>query len=166
MKPFFNVLLTVLFVGALAGVAGAQEDEPQDPWFPVRMCESTNNYQINTGNGFYGAYQFTIRTWDWIAGVASPEWVGVLPHLAPAEVQDLNAETLRTIRNGGLGHWPVCGLLYDHSVSGDVAPAPAVHIQHALPMPVAELDPRYSRPTQIILMRYNHDPVDPLGWTR
>jgi hypothetical protein len=29
----------------------------------VRRCESGGNYKINTGNGYYGAYQFDRGTW-------------------------------------------------------------------------------------------------------
>ena len=29
----------------------------------VRRCESGGNYRINTGNGYYGAYQFNRGTW-------------------------------------------------------------------------------------------------------
>lgn len=48
----------------------------------LRMCESGSNYQENTGNSFYGAYQFTIPTWDhWNTGYARAD-------LAPASVQD------------------------------------------------------------------------------
>lgn len=48
----------------------------------LRTCESSNNYQENTGNGFYGAYQFTISTWDSLnTGYARAD-------LAPPAVQD------------------------------------------------------------------------------
>ncbi len=30
----------------------------------LRQCESGGNYQINTGNGYYGAYQFSLSTWQ------------------------------------------------------------------------------------------------------
>ncbi|AZI57332.1 DUF348 domain-containing protein [Nakamurella antarctica] len=32
-------------------------------WDGVAKCESTNNWSINTGNGYYGGLQFDIRTW-------------------------------------------------------------------------------------------------------
>lgn len=48
----------------------------------LRDCESGGNYQINTGNGYYGAYQFSKPTWDhWQTGYA-------YAHLAPPAVQD------------------------------------------------------------------------------
>ena len=29
----------------------------------VRICESGDNYSTNTGNGYYGAWQFDISSW-------------------------------------------------------------------------------------------------------
>ena len=34
----------------------------------VRQCESGGNYRINTGNGYYGAWQFASGTWRGIGG--------------------------------------------------------------------------------------------------
>lgn len=101
------LVVTVLALFVFERVAEAHDDG--DPWARVRQCESHDNYAINTGNGFFGAYQFTLRTWAW---VAPSEWASTRPDLAPAAVQDAAAETLRTIDGGGLSHWPVCGRLY------------------------------------------------------
>ncbi len=32
-------------------------------WDAIAQCESTNNWSINTGNGYYGGLQFDIGTW-------------------------------------------------------------------------------------------------------
>jgi hypothetical protein len=32
-------------------------------WDAIAKCESTNNWSINTGNGYYGGLQFDIGTW-------------------------------------------------------------------------------------------------------
>ena len=32
-------------------------------WDAIARCESTNNWSINTGNGYYGGLQFDIGTW-------------------------------------------------------------------------------------------------------
>ena len=32
-------------------------------WDGIANCESTNNWSINTGNGYYGGLQFDSRTW-------------------------------------------------------------------------------------------------------
>lgn len=85
-----------------------------DPWAPVRQCESGGDYTINTGNGFYGAYQFTISTWNWVAEmIGRDDLVGVRPHRAAPQAQDLMANALAfEVPGGGLHHWPVCGRRY------------------------------------------------------
>ncbi len=39
----------------------------------VRNCESGDNYQTNTGNGYYGAYQFSEGTWQSVGGHGYPQ---------------------------------------------------------------------------------------------
>src|SRR5688572_3006864 len=34
-----------------------------DTWDKVAKCESTNNWSINTGNGYFGGLQFSQSTW-------------------------------------------------------------------------------------------------------
>lgn len=70
-----------------------------DLWARLRACESGGRYNINTGNGFYGAYQFHPRTWR---GLGFPG----LPHQAPPEIQDEAARKLQA--RSGWGQWPVC----------------------------------------------------------
>jgi hypothetical protein len=56
----------------------------------LRMCETHGNYQADTGNGFYGAYQFMQSTWDRTAQrMGISRWVGVRPSQAPSSVQDM-----------------------------------------------------------------------------
>ncbi|HEX3568507.1 MAG TPA: ubiquitin-like domain-containing protein [Candidatus Saccharimonadales bacterium] len=67
----------------------------------LRQCESGGNYQDNTGNGFYGAYQFSQGTWDRIAigrmGVPYSR-----ADLAPPEVQDQAIIINTNASSGGL----------------------------------------------------------------
>lgn len=65
----------------------------------IKACESGGIYNTNTGNGFYGAYQFTLSTWAGVGGTG-------YPHLASPEEQDLRAYILYT--QHGPSHWPVC----------------------------------------------------------
>ncbi len=83
-------------------------------WAAVRECESGGNYAINTGNGFYGAYQFTRSTWDWVAAaIGRDDLVGVRPDRAAPVDQDRLANALAfEVPGGGLQHWPVCGRRY------------------------------------------------------
>lgn len=70
----------------------------------LRACEGGRyGYGANTGNGFFGAYQFVRGTWN---SYTLPLFVGVRPDLAPPQVQDITAA--RTYRRGGPGHWPNC----------------------------------------------------------
>ena len=38
----------------------------------IRACESGGVYTTDTGNGFYGAYQFTLSTWASMGGSGNP----------------------------------------------------------------------------------------------
>jgi resuscitation-promoting factor RpfB len=71
-------------------------------WDAIATCESTNNWSINTGNGYYGGLQFDIPTWNSAGGAAyAPR-----PDLATREEQIAVAETLYASR--GLSPW-ACG---------------------------------------------------------
>ena len=69
----------------------------------LRKCESGGNYAINTGNGFYGAYQFNLSTWK---SNAPPPYNQSYPHEAPPSAQDIAATTLYRAR--GWQPWPGC----------------------------------------------------------
>lgn len=68
-------------------------------WLELRECESGDNYQENTGNGFYGAYQFSASTWTALG------YPG-LPSQEPPAMQDAAAKKLQA--ESGWGQWPAC----------------------------------------------------------
>lgn len=76
-------------------------------WAALRQCESGGNYAINTGNGYYGAYQFSQSTWDWVASMVDPSLVGVRPSDASPASQDAMAFKLYELQSWY--PWPVCG---------------------------------------------------------
>jgi hypothetical protein len=39
-------------------------------WDKIAQCESSGNWSINSGNGYYGGLQFDIRTWIGAGGGA------------------------------------------------------------------------------------------------
>jgi hypothetical protein len=88
-----------------------------DDFARLRMCESGGNYSTNTGNGFYGAYQFDLGTWHGLG-------YSGLPSSASASTQDAAARTLQSER--GWEPWPACsarlGLGTSHP-TGALAPA-------------------------------------------
>lgn len=64
--------------------------------YRLRLCESGGNYAINTGNGYYGAYQFSYATWaHWNTGYARAD-------LAPPAVQDATIIRNTNASSGGL----------------------------------------------------------------
>lgn len=67
----------------------------------IRECESGGEYSINTGNGFYGAYQFTASTWLSVGGS------GLASEASPREQDERAARLYREL---GPGPWPVCGV--------------------------------------------------------
>ena len=79
-----------------AAAAGAAPGHLQ----AIAACESGGNYSTNTGNGFYGAYQFTQETWAAVGGTGNPAAA------SPAE-QDKRAAMLYAQQ--GSSPWPVCG---------------------------------------------------------
>jgi hypothetical protein len=68
-------------------------------WLELRECESSNNYQEDTGNGFYGAYQFLWATWTAIGYPGRPDE-------EPYWMQDEAAKQLQA--ESGWGQWPAC----------------------------------------------------------
>ncbi len=70
----------------------------------LRECETRGNYQANTGNGYYGAYQFMIPTWNRTAQrMNKMEWYEVSPYKAPPDIQD--AFVLNNARASSGGFW-------------------------------------------------------------
>ncbi len=70
-----------------------------DAWYHLRVCESGNNYARNSGNGYFGAYQYNLSTWGHYGGYARPD-------LAPPAVQDAKAKLTQAAR--GWRPWPAC----------------------------------------------------------
>jgi hypothetical protein len=68
-------------------------------WAQLRQCESDGNYAIDTGNGYYGAYQFSASTWHGLG-------FSGLPSQAPPATQDTAAVELQA--RSGWGQWPAC----------------------------------------------------------
>jgi hypothetical protein len=72
-------------------------------WSALRECEAGHlGYSANTGNGYYGAYQFSLSTWQAQGGSGLPS------DASPAE-QDMRAQMLYDA--AGASPWPVCGSL-------------------------------------------------------
>jgi flagellar biosynthesis GTPase FlhF len=90
---------------AAAAQAAAQQQKASstDPsggvWLELRQCESGDDYAADTGNGYYGAYQFLLSTWESLG-------FSGLPSQAPAAEQDQAAQELQA--RAGWDQWPAC----------------------------------------------------------
>jgi LysM repeat protein len=91
---------TAIGVGVLAGPASAA---PPHNWDGVAQCESSGNWSINTGNGYYGGLQFSQSTWEFFGGLE----FAARADLATKDQQIVVAE--RTLVGQGIGAWPHCG---------------------------------------------------------
>lgn len=85
---------------AAAQNAGGRTDPGEGAWGRLRFCESGGVYSTDSGNGFYGAYQFDLQTWQSMGGTGRPS-------AAPYWEQDLRAKGLFQAR--GAQPWPICG---------------------------------------------------------
>lgn len=98
----------------LAGITGAAIAAPlltatsanaatQSQWEAVALCESSLNWHIDTGNGFFGGLQFTSSTWAAYGGT----------QFAPEANQATEAQQIqiaeKVLASQGKIAWPVCG---------------------------------------------------------
>ncbi|MER5211862.1 transglycosylase family protein [Streptomyces sp. NPDC002838] len=92
------------------GVAQAADVET---WNKVAACESTNDWNINTGNGYYGGLQFSQSTWEAYGGTRyAPR-----ADLATKDQQIAVAE--KVLDGQGPGAWPVCSVRAGLTRGGD-----------------------------------------------
>ncbi|WP_405825160.1 transglycosylase family protein [Streptomyces sp. NBC_00838] len=103
---------------------------PVDTWEKVAACESTNNWQINTGNGYYGGLQFSQSTWEAFGGGQyAPR-----ADLATKDQQIAVAE--KVLKGQGPQAWPHCSVKAGLTRGGDapdVSPAKARDTRDAAP---------------------------------
>jgi LysM repeat protein len=110
-------------LGALAAPANAAEHD----WSGVARCESSGNWSINTGNGYYGGLQFSASTWKEYGGGA------YAPRADLASPAEQIAVAEKVLVGQGIGAWPTCGrYLGGGSTAAAAAPAPAPAARPAL----------------------------------
>lgn len=101
-----RLLLAAALTGAAFSVqplaaSPATADPSAADWAQLRQCESSDRYDTNTGNGYYGAYQFDLTTWRSVGGTGRPD------QASPAE-QDYRALYLYRMR--GWQPWTCAGI--------------------------------------------------------
>ncbi|GAA4556656.1 hypothetical protein GCM10023175_59290 [Pseudonocardia xishanensis] len=81
----------------------AAEPATDSTWDRLATCESSGNWAINTGNGYYGGLQFSSATWSDFGGTAHA------PRADQAtKEQQIEIATKVRDRRGGYGSWPAC----------------------------------------------------------
>jgi hypothetical protein len=111
LTPIFSLLAALI----LAGCIPATSAPPPDPlaayrgWIECTIDHESRNsgtYWTNTGNSYYGAFQFTFSTWAAAARDAGYPLLAGTPPVAPEigpEYQDLVAVWL--LVHSGPQHW-------------------------------------------------------------
>jgi resuscitation-promoting factor RpfA len=108
--------LTAAGVGLAAAPANAASTAT---WDAIAQCESSGNWSIDTGNGYYGGLQFLPATWRAFGGTGNPAHASKATQIAVAE---------RVLKVQGWGAWPTCSArlgLYGKSGSIDAPKAKA-----------------------------------------
>lgn len=100
-RKFTRVLGFAAVAGAMIAVPAGltTATASANNWDAVAQCESTGNWNINTGNGYYGGLQFSQSTWEAYGGTG-------YAHNASREEQIRVAENV--LAGQGPGAWPVC----------------------------------------------------------
>lgn len=84
------------------GLAAPAEAASLKTWERLAQCESGGDWNINTGNGFYGGLQFTKSTWKAYGGTkyaSRADKATKMQQIAIAE---------KTLDGQGWGAWPAC----------------------------------------------------------
>ncbi|MFK0158476.1 transglycosylase family protein [Streptomyces sp. NPDC090493] len=106
--------------------AGSADAASVSTWDRVAACESSGDWGIDTGNGFYGGLQFTQSTWEAYGGTRyAPR-----ADLATKDQQIAVAE--KVLDGQGPGAWPVCSVRAGLTRGGDT---PDVHTESAATHP-------------------------------
>lgn len=105
-------------------------------WLQLAGCESSGNWAIDSGNGYYGGLQFTLDSWRYVGGAG-------YPHEAHPMEQIARADYLQRIQ--GWKAWPMCaeklGLLAPGEGKAQVERARASQRAKASPSPSPEESP-------------------------
>ncbi|UFR00860.1 transglycosylase family protein [Streptomyces sp. Go40/10] len=105
--------------------AGTADAADAATWNKVAACESSGNWSINTGNGFYGGLQFTQSTWEAYGGTR------YAPRADLATRAEQVAVAEKVLDGQGPGAWPVCSVRAGLARGG----SPDVHTDSAATRP-------------------------------
>ena len=119
-----------LALAATGGFAAVNPDNAQAnglDWTKVSQCESSGNWEINTGNGYYGGLQFAQSTWEAFGGLSYAPRADLATEAQQIEIAE------KVLAAQGPGAWPVC------SRGAETAAAPVIPVPR--PAPKVETTP-------------------------
>jgi LysM repeat protein len=103
MRALATSAMTTAAMAAAGSLAAGASPAPAVPitaaLHELAQCESGGNYASDTGNGYYGAYQFSRSTWKGLG-------LSGLPSKASPAAQDEAA--LLLFKQAGWAPWPTC----------------------------------------------------------
>jgi resuscitation-promoting factor RpfA len=89
-------------VAAPVAMAAPAHGASDATWNELAQCESSGDWHINTGNGYYGGLQFSDQTWDAFGG---EQYAASADDATRSQQIDIAEEVLAT---QGWGAWPAC----------------------------------------------------------
>ncbi|MGH3449523.1 MAG: transglycosylase family protein [Haloechinothrix sp.] len=95
-----RVAVASMAIGAPLAVAATPAQASSVNWDAIADCESSGNWSINTGNGYYGGLQFSLSTWEAYGGSGMPHESSRAEQISVAE---------KVLAGQGIGAWPHCG---------------------------------------------------------
>lgn len=110
-----------LTAGALAAggfVVATNAGASGTVWDRLAQCESTGNWSINTGNGYYGGIQFSYQTWK---GFGGQKYAYTADRATKGQQIEIAQEVLKV---QGPGAWPVCSRKAGLTVANGLAVDP------------------------------------------
>jgi nucleoid-associated protein YgaU len=94
-----GLALAALTAAGVALTAAPASAASAETWDAIAQCESSGNWHINTGNGYYGGLQFLPSTWRAFGGSGSAAAASKAQQIVVAE---------RVLANQGWAAWPAC----------------------------------------------------------
>lgn len=129
---------------ATGGSATPSSNVAYDPvWDRLAHCESTERWNVNTGNGYYGGLQFSPTTWDAFGG----EEFAPDAHQA-SKIEQIIVAT-RTQAEQGWNAWPSC----TRRLGITEPPGPAPSLEQPVPAPAPAPEP--------VVQTASHDTTPP-----
>jgi hypothetical protein len=91
-----------LAISGTALAAPSMSPQSNATWDRLAQCESTQNWDTNTGNGYYGGVQFDQKTWKRYGGTE------YAPRADQASREEQIAVAKKVQDQQGWNAWPTC----------------------------------------------------------